>query len=58
MRTLGISVVATVAAILAWQIRLPHRMWPQHPQLADFLLVLIVCFVLQYTWPNATKKSK
>ncbi len=61
MRTLKISLVATIASILAWWLRFPHRIWPAHPQLADFLLALIVCLVLQFAWsdPRAeTKKEK
>lgn len=56
MRVLWISVVATVASILAWQIRLPHKIWPEHPQFADFLMALVMCLVLQFTWPDGKKK--
>jgi hypothetical protein len=61
MKTLKISLVATLASILAWRLRFPHRIWPAHPQLADFLLALIMCLVLQFAWsdPRAeTKKEK
>jgi hypothetical protein len=53
MRTLKISIVATVAAMLAWWFRFPHRIWPAHPQFADFLLALILGLVLQFTWADA-----
>ena len=52
MQTLKISVVATIAALLAWQLRIPHRIWPAHPGLADFLLTLIITLVVQFTWSN------
>jgi hypothetical protein len=52
MKTLWISVIATLAAILAWRLHVPQKMWPQHPQFADFLLALILCLVLQYAWPK------
>ena len=37
MKTLKISVVATIAAMLGW-LGFTQRIWPAHPQLADFLL--------------------
>lgn len=52
MKTLQISLIATVAAIIAWRIRLPQKLWPAHPQMADFLLALILCFVLQFVWSD------
>jgi hypothetical protein len=50
VKTLKISLVATVAATLAWWLRLPHRMWPGHPYLADVVLSLALCLVLQFAW--------
>ena len=52
MRTLKISLVATIASILAWQIRLPHKISPAHPYLMDTLLALIMCVVLQFAWSD------
>lgn len=59
MKTLKISLVATVAVTLAWWFHLPQRIWPSHPMLADTLLALVLCLALQYTWtsPNAEPKS-
>jgi hypothetical protein len=57
MKTLKISLVATLAAILAWQLHMPHRFWPGHPQLADFLMALILCVVLQFTWTNSRSEN-
>jgi hypothetical protein len=59
MKTLKISLVATIAAMLAWWLRLPHRIWPAHPQFADFLMALVLCGVLQFVWSEPTsEKSK
>jgi hypothetical protein len=60
MKTLKISLVATLAAILAWRLHLPHRIWPAHPQFADFLLALFLCVALQFAWtdPNPEQREK
>ena len=52
MKTLKISAVATIAAMLAWWFGVAHKIWPAHPQLAAFLLALAICIVLQVTWPK------
>ena len=56
MKTLKITVVATLAAMLAWYFRLPHKLWPAHPYLAIFLLSLILCWILQITWQEPARK--
>jgi len=55
MKTLKITLVATIAATLAWWLRLPHKIWPSHPYLADLLLSLVLCAVLQFTWSEPKK---
>ena len=57
MKTLKISLVATVAAILAWQLHMPHKLWPGHQQLADFLMALTLCVVLQFIWTNSKSEN-
>ncbi len=57
MKTLKITVVATIAAMLAWWFGFAQKIWPAHPQLADFLLALVICIVLQFTWPKPDKRS-
>ena len=56
MKTLKISLVATIAAMLAWWLGFAQRIWPAHPRLADFLLALAICAVLQFTWSEPDKK--
>lgn len=60
MKTLKISVVATVAVTLAWWFHLPQTIWPSHPMLADTLLALVLCLALQFTWtsPRVYAKSE
>jgi hypothetical protein len=57
MKTLKISAVATIAAMLAWWLGFAQKIWPTHPQLAVFLLALVICIVLQFTWPEPDKRS-
>lgn len=52
MKTLKISVVAT----LAWRLKIPHAVWPAHPQMADFVLALITCVILQIAWTDSKKE--
>ena len=54
LKTLKISVVASLAATLAWwPLRLPQRLWPEHPIIADFLLTLALTVLLQFAWPDS-----
>jgi hypothetical protein len=59
LKTLKISIVATAALTLAWWLRIPHCMWPGHPLLADLLMGLVLCVLLQVLWvePKAPAKK-
>ena len=57
MKTLKISVLATVALTLAWWLRIPHRMWPAHPILANLLIGLILCALLQVAWVDPKRAA-
>jgi hypothetical protein len=59
LKTLKISVVATVALTLAWWLRVPHRIWPNHPIMADLVMGLVLCLLLQVLWdaPKAAVKK-
>ncbi|HEY3971660.1 MAG TPA: hypothetical protein VGM18_01580 [Candidatus Sulfotelmatobacter sp.] len=58
MKTLKISLVATVACTLAWWLGFPRRIWPAHPYFADFLMALVLCFVLQSVWTDPKPEAK
>jgi len=58
LKTLKISLVATLATILAWRVHVPQTMWPRHPQLALVLFSLIVCLVLQLVWAESGPTDK
>jgi hypothetical protein len=57
MKTLKISLIATIAATAAWFLHIPQAIWPAHPQLADVLLALVTCVLLQVAWTHAKKES-
>jgi hypothetical protein len=52
MKTVKISFIATLAAILAWRIRLPHKVWPAHPQVADLVIAAAISIILQLAWTD------
>ena len=56
METLKISLIASLiaaaAGFSAWEFGLARRIWPAHPQVADFLLVLITAIAVQIVWPR------
>jgi ABC-type Fe3+-siderophore transport system permease subunit len=56
MKTLKISIVATIAAMLALWLCVANRIWPAHPQFAVFLLALVIGIVLQVTWPKPNER--
>ncbi|HVN21940.1 MAG TPA: hypothetical protein VMU05_24350 [Dongiaceae bacterium] len=58
MKTLKISAVATLALTIAWWLRVPHRIWPEHPMLADLCLGLVLCLLLQFLWVERTIAAK
>ena len=54
MGTLKISLIATLiataAGFSAWEFGLARRIWPAHPQMAAFLLTLIIAIAVQIDW--------
>ena len=58
MKTLKISAVATIALTVAWWLRIPHRFWPMHPMLADLLIGIVLCVLLQVLWVEPKPSTK
>jgi 1,4-dihydroxy-2-naphthoate octaprenyltransferase len=58
MKTVKISIVATLTSFLAWRLGIPRAVWPAHPRVADFILALITCLILQIAWTDRNPKSK
>lgn len=46
------SLIATAAGFGAWELGIAQKIWPAHPQMADFLLVLVTGIVVQIAWPR------
>jgi len=59
MKTLTITVVATIALTVGWWLRIPHRLWPMHPFLADLFIAIVLCVLLQVAWeaPKSAEKK-
>ncbi len=53
MKTLKISLVATLASLVSWWLHFPGKIWPAHPLLADVLFGLVLCTILQFVWTDA-----
>jgi hypothetical protein len=55
MKSFKISLIASLIATglgwWVWELRLAHRLWPDHPQLADFFIVLAAAIIIQIAWP-------
>jgi hypothetical protein len=57
MKSLKISLVATLAAMIAWWLGFARRIWPAHPMLAVTLLAVGVCILLQFAWSTPAGKG-
>jgi hypothetical protein len=55
MKTLKVSLLASVLGIVAWILGLGHKIGPSHPQWAVFFLTLTMTIVLRYAWPEADR---
>jgi len=59
MKTLKISLIASLIGTAtwfgAWVFGVGHRMWPAHPQMANFLLTLVTTIAVQVAWPRLVK---
>ncbi len=51
------SLIATAAGWGAWEFGMAQRMWPAHPQMADFLLVLFTAIAVQIAWPKLANQQ-
>ena len=58
MKTLKISIVATITLTVAWWLRIPHRLSPAHPMLADLLIGIVLCALLQFLWVEPKVSAK
>jgi len=50
--TLAATLIATAAGLIAWFFGFARDIWPAHPQLAAFLITVVVGIVVNQTWPS------
>ena len=55
--TLVATVIGTAVGVGAWALDLTRLAWPDHPQLAGFLLTLATTVLVRMTWPTARSGS-
>ena len=58
MKTLKISLIATLASLVGWWLHLPQKVWPEHPYFADLLMAFVLCIVLQIVWSDKKTEHK
>jgi len=54
--TLAASLIASAAGIGAWFFGLCDIIWPAHPQIAAFVLTIVVTVVMMKLWPVVGQK--
>jgi hypothetical protein len=53
MKTLKVTLIATVAGAAVWYLEIGRMVWPAHPMWAGFLIILALTVALQYAWPDS-----
>jgi hypothetical protein len=49
--TWAATLIATAAGVAAWFLGYAEAVWPAHPQLAAFLITVVVSVVVKQLWP-------
>ncbi len=56
--TLAATLIATAAGVGAWFFGFAEAIWPAHPQIAAFVITIVVSVVVKKFWPiSAGPKS-
>jgi hypothetical protein len=55
--TLAATLIATAAGFGAWLFGFAKAIWPAHPQIAAFVVTIVVSVVVKQTWPVGQKRS-
>jgi hypothetical protein len=56
--TLAASLIATVAGVGALLFGFAKAIWPIHPQLAAFVITIVVSIVVKQIWPADVGQKK
>jgi len=54
--TLAATLIATAAGVGAWFFGFAKAIWPAHPQLAAFVITVVVSVVVAKVWPAAVEQ--
>jgi len=49
--TLAATLIATAAGVGAWFCGFAKAIWPAHPQIAAFVITIVVSVVVKQIWP-------
>jgi hypothetical protein len=50
-RTLAATLIATAVGVGAWFFGIAKVIWPAHPQIAAFVITIVVSVVVKAMWP-------
>ena len=57
-RTLAATLIATAAGIGVWFFGVSKAIWPTHPQIAAFVITIVVGVVVTQIWPVEVGQKK
>jgi hypothetical protein len=57
VRTLKISLIASVIGTLAWYLGLSEVVWPKHPFVAVLLITFLSYYVVGWYWNTAARSA-
>lgn len=50
-RDLAATLIATAAGVAAWWFGFARVIWPAHPQIAAFIITVVLGIVVKQAWP-------
>jgi hypothetical protein len=55
---LAATLIATAAGVGTWFFGIANAIWPAHPQLAAFVITIVVSVVVKQIWPVAVGQKR
>jgi hypothetical protein len=56
--TLAASLIATFVGVGAWFFGVAKAIWPAHPQIAAFVITIVVSVLVKQIWPVDTGQKR
>ena len=56
--TLAATLIATAAGVGVWLFGFAKAIWPAHPQIAAFVVTIVVSVVVKQVWPVDVGQKK